>query len=68
MALLLARVRSAVRSLGNEGAVINVRTHLAAAAEARAAVDQLAWRIAAAERAQAQSAVANLEPITPHAA
>jgi hypothetical protein len=68
MALLLARVRSALRSLGNDGAVINVRTHLAAAAEARAAVDQLEWRLAAAERAQAQRAAADLEPSAPHAA
>ena len=48
MAELLSRVRSAVRSLGNEGAVANVRSDMAAAADMRAEVDRLAQRIAAA--------------------
>ena len=72
MAQLLARARAAVRTVhrvvGNEGAVANVQSHLAAAAEARAAVDQLAWRVALAERAQARSAAAIVEPVPLHAA
>ncbi len=69
MTRLLTRLRSTYRSLGNDGAVANVRTHLAATAEARAAVDRLAWRIAAADRAAAAAArVAAPEPVTLDAA
>jgi hypothetical protein len=72
MAQLLARARAAVRSLhravGNEGAVVNVQTHLAAAAEARAAVDRLAWRLALAERARAAQRAADVESLPLHAA
>jgi hypothetical protein len=52
--------------LGNDGAVANVRTHLASEAETRAAVDRLAWRVAAADRA-ARDAIA-VDPAPPHAA
>jgi hypothetical protein len=62
---LRGRLRSAVRGLGNDGAVANVATHLAAAAEARAAVDQLAWRVAAADRA---ATARPPSPAAPHAA
>jgi hypothetical protein len=58
-------LRLALRRLGNDGAVANVRTHLAAAADARAAVDQLAWRVAAADRDATRRRPA---PATPHAA
>jgi hypothetical protein len=76
MPLVLDRVRavtSSIRraigtSIGNDGALLNVQTHLAAAAEARAAVDQLAWRLAAAERAQAAQRAADVEPLPRHAA
>ncbi len=47
MAELLSRVRFAVRSLGNEGAVANVRSDMAAAASMHAEVDRLEHRIAA---------------------
>ena len=47
MAELLSRVRSAVRSLGNEGAVANVRSDMAAAADMRAEVERLEQRVAA---------------------
>jgi hypothetical protein len=65
----LRTARSAFRGLGNDGAIANVRTHLAAAAETRAAVDQLAWRVAMADRAAAKSATTLVPaPVTPHAA
>jgi hypothetical protein len=71
MTRLLTTLRStclvAVRSLGNDGALTNVRTHLAATAEARAAVDRMAWRVAAADRAAA-ARVAASEPVSPTAA
>jgi len=46
MALLLDRVRTVVEALGNAGAISNVESELAAAAQARAAVDSLAARLA----------------------
>jgi hypothetical protein len=60
-----AALRSAWQRLGNDGAVANVRTDLMATAEARVAVDQLAWRVAAADRAARLRPPA---PATPHAA
>jgi hypothetical protein len=67
MTRLLTRLRSTVHSLGNDGAIANVRIHLAEAAEARAAVDRLAWRVAAADREAAARAAASV-PVTPTAA
>jgi hypothetical protein len=46
MAQLLNRVRTVVRSLGNQGALRNVEAELAATAQARAAVDHLVARLA----------------------
>lgn len=46
MAQLLARLRSAVGSLGNEGALANVLAEMGKAAQARHAVDQLELRMA----------------------
>lgn len=46
MAQLLHRVRTVVRALGNAGAIRNVESELAAVAQARAAVDSLAARLA----------------------
>jgi hypothetical protein len=61
-------LHSAVRSLGNDGALTNVRTHLAATAEARAAVDRMAWRVAAADRAAAAARATAPDPVTLDAA
>ncbi len=49
MTQLLDRVRTVVRSLGNEGALANIRSDMANAAENRAAVDQLVQRLAVTE-------------------
>jgi hypothetical protein len=46
MAELLERVRSAVRSLGNDGAVANIRSDMAAAAHMRQEVERLERRMA----------------------
>jgi len=43
---LLERVRSAVRSLGNDGAVANIRSDLVAAALMRREVERLEARMA----------------------
>jgi hypothetical protein len=45
MAELLERVRSAVRSLGNDGAVANIRSDMAAAALMRQEVERLEQRM-----------------------
>ncbi len=42
MTALLDRVRTAMRSLGNDGALANVESDMATAAQNRAAVDHLA--------------------------
>ncbi len=47
MTAIVRRLRSAVRSLGNDGALANVVTELHHAAAARAAVEQLEARFAA---------------------
>ncbi len=51
MVQLIARLRTAVSALGNEGALANVVEELARAAAARHAVDQLALRMATIEPA-----------------
>jgi hypothetical protein len=49
MTALLDHVRTAIRSLGNDGAVANVESDIATAARDRAAVDQLLERLAEVE-------------------
>ncbi len=44
MTLIIVRLRAAVRSLGNDGALANVVTELHKAAAARAAVEHLEQR------------------------
>jgi hypothetical protein len=46
MTAIVDRLRAAVRSLGNDGALANVVTELHRAAAARAAVEQLELRYA----------------------
>ncbi len=46
MAQLMHRIRNAVRSLGNEGAVANVGAAMARTAAQHQAVDQLELRLA----------------------
>ena len=46
MVQMLNRIRTAVRSLGNDGALANVVAEMAQAAAARQAVDQLELRLA----------------------
>ena len=46
MLQMLNRIRTAVRSLGNDGALANVVAEMAQAAAARQAVDQLELRLA----------------------
>ncbi len=50
MAQLLSRLREAVSSFGNEGALANVVSEMGRAAAARHAVDQLELRLALAAR------------------
>jgi hypothetical protein len=47
MTSIVVRLRAAVRSLGNDGALANVVTELHRAAAARAAVEHLEQRFAA---------------------
>jgi hypothetical protein len=47
MTAIAVRLRSAFRSLGNDGALANVVTELHHAAAARAAVEQLELRLSA---------------------
>ena len=49
MAAVLDRVRTVIRSFGNDGAVANVRSDIATAAEDRQAVDRLVQRLAVVE-------------------
>jgi hypothetical protein len=49
MAQLLDRVRTVIRSFGNEGAVDNVQSDIARTAKNREAVDLLEQRLAAVE-------------------
>jgi hypothetical protein len=49
MAHLLDRVRTAMRSLGNDGALANVAADMASAARDREAVELLVQRLAVAE-------------------
>ena len=46
MAQLMSRLRAAVRSLGNEGALANVVSEMGRAAAARHSVEQLEVRLA----------------------
>ncbi|MGZ4737136.1 MAG: hypothetical protein ACXV9P_18745 [Acidimicrobiia bacterium] len=46
MLQLMTRLRTVVSSLGNDGAVANVRSELSRAAAARHAIDQLELRMA----------------------
>jgi hypothetical protein len=52
MTALLARVRTAIKSLGNDGALANVESAIATAAQDRAAVDHLLERLAVIEAAR----------------
>lgn len=56
MATMLDRVRIAMRSLGNDGAVANVRSDIATAAQDREAVDRLVQRLAVLEAGRAARA------------
>jgi hypothetical protein len=56
MAGMLTRVRIIMRSLGNEGAVANVRSDMATAAQDRDAVDRLVQRLAVLEAGRAPRA------------
>ena len=56
MATMLDRVRIAMRSLGNDGAVANVRSDIATAARDREAVEQLVQRLAVLEAGRAARA------------
>jgi hypothetical protein len=56
MAQMMTRLRNALRSLGNDGAVANVSSVMARAAADRHAVDQLGLRLARATPARAAPA------------
>jgi hypothetical protein len=49
MASVLDRVRTVIRSFGNDGAVANVQSDIATAAQDRQAVDRLVQRLAVVE-------------------
>ena len=52
MPAVLDRVRTVIRSFGNDGAVANVRSDIVMAAHDRQAVDRLVQRLAVVEAAR----------------
>ena len=56
MASVLDRVRTVIRSFGNDGALANVRSDIATAALDREAVDHLAQRMSVVEASRAARA------------
>jgi hypothetical protein len=56
MPALLDRVRTVIRSFGNDGAVANVQSDIATAAQDRQAVDRLLQRLAVVEAGRAARA------------
>ena len=56
MAAVLDRVRAVMRSFGNDGAVANVQSDIATAAQDRQAVDRLVQRLAVVEASRSARA------------